>query len=125
MKPTLRLVATILLGCLCGSYAANGQPWQKEFYPPSGKGRATVVVSGHTGPGNYAYFAKDLAAQGYYVVLVDGNDFFTKALSKNDVGRNQLRGVILRAQQSPHALPGKVAVVGFFQGGSGRNRSQP
>ena len=29
-----------------------------------------------------------------------------------------LRGVVARAQQSPHALPGKAAVIGFSQGGA-------
>jgi len=37
-----------------------------------------VVISGQTGPDNYAYYAKDLAEKGYYEVLVDGNNFWIK-----------------------------------------------
>jgi dienelactone hydrolase len=73
-----------------------------------------VVVSGHTGPANYEYFAYDLAAQGYYAVLVDGNDFWVR----DRTGEEKLKAVIARARQSPHALPGKVAVVGFSLGGA-------
>jgi dienelactone hydrolase len=73
-----------------------------------------VVVSGQTGPDNYAYYAKDLAEKGYYTVLVDGNDFWIKGGG----GEALLKGVIARAQQSPHALPGKVAVIGFSLGGA-------
>ena len=80
-----------------------------------------VVVSGHSGPGNYAYVANDLAEQGYYAVLVDGNDFWIKGGGgeiKGGGGEALLKGVITRSQQSPHALPGKVAVVGFSLGGA-------
>jgi dienelactone hydrolase len=94
---------------------------QKGYEPPQGKGRVVVVVSGHTGPGNYAYVANDFAEQGYYAVLVDGNDFWIKGGGgeiKGDGGEALLKGVITRSQQSPHALPGKVAVVGFSLGGA-------
>jgi dienelactone hydrolase len=96
------------------AYADAPLPSQKEYEPPKGKGRVVVVVSGQTGPGNYAYVAKDFAEQGYYAVLVDGNDFWIKG----DGGEALLKGVITRSQQSPHALPGKVAVVGFSLGGA-------
>jgi dienelactone hydrolase len=95
----------------------------KEFVPPNGKGRVIVVVTGQTGPPNYAYYAKDMAAQGYYTVLVNGNDFWKKEFWKEEfwregTGSALLRGVIARAQQSPHALPGKAAVIGFSLGGA-------
>jgi dienelactone hydrolase len=115
MKVRFCLIAAMLLGCLGESDAAESPPWQQEFYPANGKGRVVVVVTGHTGPGNYAYYAKDIAAQGYYAVLVNGNDFWRKDLGER--GRDLLRGVVARAQQSPHALPGKAAVIGFSQGG--------
>jgi dienelactone hydrolase len=108
-------IAAILLGCLRESGAAEQPPWQQEFYPSNGKGRVIVVVTGHTGPPNYTYYAKDIAAQGYYAVLVNGNDFWRKDLGGR--GQDLLRGVVARAQQSPHALPGKAAVIGFSQGG--------
>ena len=104
-----------LAGLFLGrAYADAPLPFQKEYEPPKGKGRVVVVVSGRSGPGNYAYVAEDLAKQGYYAVLVDGNDF---PYIKRSGGEALLKGVITRSQQSPHALPGKVAVVGFSLGG--------
>jgi dienelactone hydrolase len=101
----------VFLGQAC---AGALLPTQKEYEPPKGKGRVVVVVSGHSGPGNYAYVADDLAEQGYYAVLVDGNDFWVKG----DGSEARLKGILTRAQQSPHALPGKVAVIGFSRGGA-------
>jgi dipeptidyl aminopeptidase/acylaminoacyl peptidase len=104
----------MLFICLSRAYAQGSLPSQKEYEPPNGKGRVVVVVSGQTGPDNYAYYAKDLAEKGYYTVLVDGNDFWIKGGG----GEALLKGVIARAQGSPHALPGKVAVIGFSLGGA-------
>jgi S-formylglutathione hydrolase FrmB len=47
-------------------------------------------------------------------VLVDGNDFWIKGGGGNEL----IKGVITRAQASPHALPGKVGVVGLSLGGA-------
>ena len=114
MRINCRVIAIMLFVFLARAYADAPLPSQKEYEPPKGKGRVVVVVSGHSGPGNYAYVANDLAEQGYYAVLVDGNDFWIKG----DGGEALLKGVITRAQQSPHALPGKVAVIGFSLGGA-------
>ena len=111
MRAASRAVALMLFCFLSRVYAEGSLPPQIEFAPPSGKGRALVLVSGHSGTGNYEYYAKDLAEKSYYVVLVDGKDLWKKN------GKELLRGVITRAQQSPHALPGKVAVIGFSLGG--------
>jgi dienelactone hydrolase len=100
----------VFLGQAC---AGALLPFQKEYELPKGKGRVVVVLSGHSGPDNYAYVAEDFAEQGYYAVLVDGNDFWVKSGGSEA----RLKGVITRSQQSPHALPGKVAVVGFSRGG--------
>ena len=106
-----------LLACLFLLHALPAQPadapQQKEFLPPGGQGPALVLVSGQTGPGNYQELAKDLAGEGFYVVLVDGNDFWLKG----GAGEGLLRGVIQRAQQSPNAAKGKVAVLGCSLGG--------
>jgi len=114
MRAASRIIAIMLFVYVSGVYAQDSLPSQKEYEPPSGKGRAVVVVSGQTGPDNYAYYAKDLAEKGYYTVLVDGNDFWIKGGG----GEALLKGVIARAQSSPHALPGKVAVIGFSLGGA-------
>ena len=114
MRVICRVIATVLFVFLARAYADAPLPSQKEYEPPKGKGRLVVVVSGHSGPGNYAYVAEDFAEQGYYAVLVDGNDFWVKSGGSEA----RLKGVITRSQQSPHALPGKVAVVGFSRGGA-------
>ena len=119
MRINCRVIAIMLFVFLGRAYADAPLPSQQEYEPPNGKGRVVVVVSGHSGPGNYAYVAKDFAEQGYYAVLVDGNDFWIK-VGRGGIkggGGEALKGVITRSQQSPHALPGKVAVVGFSMGG--------
>jgi len=108
-----RIFVIFFVVALTWSCATTGGLSQKEYEPPKGKGRAVVVLSGHSGPGNYAYVAKDLAEQGYYAVLFDGNDFWVKRGGSEAL----LKRVITHSQQSPHALPGKVAVVGFSRGG--------
>ena len=108
------VIAIMIFFFLGRAYADAPLPSQKEYEPVKGKGRVVVVVSGQTGPGNYAYIAKDFAEQGYYAVLVDGNDYWIKGGG----GEALLKGVITRSQKSPHALPGKVAVVGFSLGGA-------
>lgn len=107
-------VAILLFVCLSRADAQDALPSQKEFQAPGGKGRVVVVVSGQSGPANYAHYAKDVAEQGFYAVLVDGNDFWLKGGG----GEALLKGVITRAQESPNALPGKAAVIGFSLGGA-------
>jgi len=114
MRINCPVIAIMLIVFLGQAYADAQLPSQKEYEPPKGKGRVVVVVSGHSGPDNYAYVAEDFAEQGYYAVLVDGNDFWVKSAGSEA----RLKGVIIRAQQLPHALPGKVAVVGFSRGGA-------
>ena len=108
------IVAVILFLFIGRAYAQFTLPSEKYFEPLTGKGRVVIVVSGQSGPDGYAYLAKDLAEHGYYAVLVDGNEFWDKAIN----GESRLKDVILSAQQSPHALPGKVAVIGFSLGGA-------
>lgn len=114
MRVVCRVVAIILFVCVSRVYAEERLPSQKEFVPPNGKGRVVVVISGQLGPGVEEYYAKDIAGQGYYTVIVNGNDFWKKGVS----GGALLKGVITRAQQSPHAIPGKAAVIGFSLGGA-------
>ncbi|MFH0787718.1 MAG: dienelactone hydrolase family protein [Pseudomonadota bacterium] len=114
MRVICRVMAIMIFVYLGRAYAGDSLPSQKEYEPPNGKGRVIVVVSGKTGTDNYVYYAKDLAEKGYYTVLVDGNDFWVKG----GRGEDLLKDVITRAQQSPHALSGKVAVIGFSLGGA-------
>lgn len=83
---------------------------QEEFPPPQDKAHLIVLLSGHAGPKHDKDFAKDLAALGYDVVLFDGNSFQGQDPSS-------LQSAIAQARQMPHALPGKVALVGVSLGG--------
>jgi dienelactone hydrolase len=99
------MVATLLV-----LLVSPGAVAQEEFPPPSGKGRVVVVASGATGIPNYRDVARRIAALGYDVVLFDANNW----AGTQDQG---LRGAIAQAQRMPHALPGKVGLVGFSLGG--------
>jgi dienelactone hydrolase len=101
------VTATAALACLAASTWVHAQ---QEFPPPQGKGRVVVVASGLSGPPHYATVAKEIAALGYDAVLFDG------AAMEHTRGE-AVHAAILQAQQMPHALPGKVALVGFSAGG--------
>jgi dienelactone hydrolase len=82
--------------------------------PKSGNGRVVVIISGQSGMSGYTLTAQEIADAGFDVVLVDGNDFWIKDTSR---AWSMIKGVITRAQAGPHALPGKVGVVGYSLGG--------
>jgi dienelactone hydrolase len=88
---------------------------QEEIPPPSGKGRLVVVLSGATGAGNYRVIAGRIAALGYDVALFDSNTI--NAAKKGRPLSAALRDAIAQARQLPHALPGKIGMVGFSLGG--------
>ncbi|HWQ11139.1 MAG TPA: dienelactone hydrolase family protein, partial [Holophaga sp.] len=91
-------------------------PAQTAYPPTSGKpGPVIIEISGHTGPTSYRPYATELAKLGYYTVLIDGKDI----LNPDHTGSANLRKAIKRAQHAPDAIPGKVAVIGFSQGGGG------
>jgi len=83
---------------------------QTEIPPPQGKGRVVVVVSGQSGAERYKPAAEQIARLGYDVILLDANDM------EGSHGQ-ALKAQIEAAQTAPHALPGKVAMVGFSLGG--------
>jgi dienelactone hydrolase len=115
LRQTL-IVLTLLIACpaACApTLLAFDRFSSSEYPPPSGQGRVVIVLSGTSGPSNYTFVARDLAALGYYAVLHDAKNFPAGEAS----GGEHLRQVISNAQQSPHAIPGKVAVVGFSLGG--------
>jgi len=115
MLNVFRLLATALAAVsLCASAQDSG-PKQQEFAPKSGNGRVVVLISGQTGIPGYAMTAQEIADAGFDVVLVDGNDFWIKDTSR---AWSMVKDVITRAQTGPHALPGKVGVVGYSLGGA-------
>jgi dienelactone hydrolase len=83
---------------------------QKEIPPPQGKGRVVVVSSGAGGVDHYETVSRAIAALGYDVVLYDGS-------AMEGTHGAALKNAIPQALQMPHALPGKVALVGFSVGG--------
>jgi len=103
-----RLAAIIgVFACLSAASVAQAQ---QEFPPPQGKGRVVVLASGTSGPARYTTVAREIAELGYDVVLYDGNQMM-------GTHGDGVKADILEAQQMPHALPGKVALVGFSVGG--------
>ncbi|HEV2674808.1 MAG TPA: dienelactone hydrolase family protein [Aliidongia sp.] len=104
----LALLCAGLTGCTLPDRGAY-----EEFMPPSGQGPVVILLSGSSGPPTYVFLAKNLAALGYYVVLIDGHSF----LAEDARGDENLRKMIERVQHSPHAAPGKVGAVGLSLGG--------
>lgn len=110
MMRILSAVPAVFLAAVLG-FPAGAASAQEEIPPPSGKGRLVLVVSGQSGPGHYREVAGRIAALGYDVVLFDGN-----ALAGTH-GQG-LRDAMAQARQMPHALPGKMGLVGFSLGGA-------
>jgi dienelactone hydrolase len=110
-KAAIAVLAALLL--VPQAAAAVSPPAQTAYEPPSGRGHVVIMLSGHSGPPAYVSYAQRLAAVGYYVVLLDGKDI----LNKDRQGNARLLLAIARAKATPNALPGKVAVIGFSQGG--------
>jgi len=96
-----------VLACLTATSVAQAQ---QEFPPPQGKGRVVVLGSGMSGPEHYTTVAREIAELGYDVVLFDGNTW-------EGTHGDGVKSAIQTALQMPHALPGKVALVGFSLGG--------
>ena len=88
---------------------------QTAYSPDNGPGPVIIVISGQTGPASYQSYAAELARIGYYSVLVSGKDILNPELT----GPANLRKTIERALQTPSAVKGKVAVIGFSLGGGG------
>ena len=71
-----------------------------------------IVISGTEGTIPYVDYAARIAKLGYYAAILDGKDILA-----GEQGGERLQAAIVRAQRSPNALPGKVAVIGFSIGG--------
>jgi dienelactone hydrolase len=90
-------------------------PAQTAYAPPDKPGPVIILISGQSGPNSYQSYAAELAKLGYYSVLLTGKDILNPELT----GEANLKKAIDRAQRSPHAVPGKTAVIGFSLGGGG------
>jgi dienelactone hydrolase len=113
------LIAPLLMAASAVACSGDAQaqgisaPSQSEYVPPAGRGRVVMMLSGQSGPRQYKAIGEQVAKLGYYAVLLDGNDILTK----DQRGGDRLQAAIDRALASPHALPGKVAVIGYSMGG--------
>ena len=116
----LRMALGLLLGFTIATAASAQalQPRTEVLSPPSGKGSIAVIVSGASGLALYRDIATKLAALGYYVVLMNGNDVLIQSNDQSQ-GVSALRFVIAEAQAAPQALGGKVALIGYSLGGGG------
>ena len=108
MAIPMRVAAFLGLAVLLA--AASPARAQQEFPPPQGKGRVVVLSSGMSGPAHYTEVAAAIAQLGYDVVLFDGN-------TEEGTHGAGVKNAIQQALAMPHALPGKVALVGFSLGG--------
>jgi dienelactone hydrolase len=90
-------------------------PAQIAYIPAKSPAPAVILLSGQSGTANYQDYAAEVAGLGYYAVLIDGKDILTRTQD----GNANLKKTIDRAQQSPHAVKGKSAVIAFSQGGGG------
>jgi len=89
-------------------FARNSSP-VKSFRRRRGKAASCRVV-GRVRPQHYVEVSQEIAKLGYDVVLFDGN-------AEEGTHGAGLTSAIEQAAAMPHALPGKVALVGFSLGG--------
>ena len=115
MLKVLRFLVSALAVLSCCATAQDTGSRRQEFPPKSGNGRVVVFISGQTGMAGYTAAAQQIADAGFDVVLIDGNDFWIKDTRS---AWSMLKDVIAQAQTGPHALPGKVGVVGYSLGGA-------
>jgi dienelactone hydrolase len=101
----LSLALFLALAMIAGTARA-----QEEYPPPQGKGRLVVVASGASGLPFYRGMAQQIAQLGYDAVLFDGN-------AMEGTQGAGLKTAIEQAIHMPHALPGRLALVGFSLGG--------
>jgi dienelactone hydrolase len=114
IMPQARACVARLIGVDNAGEAESG-PAEIDLPPPSGKGRVVMIISGTDGTSPYQEYAEKIAKLGYYAVLLNGKEI----MSEDRQGGERLQNAIAKAQSSPSALPGKIAVIGFSLGGGG------
>jgi len=114
IMPQARVCVAKLIGADDTGGAGSG-PAEIDLPSPSGKGRVVMVISGIDGTSSYQDYAEKIAKLGYYTVLINGKEI----MSEDEQGGERLQNAIAKAQSSPSALPGKIAVIGFSLGGGG------
>ncbi|TXT39330.1 MAG: hypothetical protein FD135_2294 [Comamonadaceae bacterium] len=113
-----RLVSAILILIAFASFAqsaSSSSATTSEIYAPVKPGPAVILISGASGTQPYQAYATQLQKLGYYTLLIDGREILTR--EKDGLG--YLKRTIAQSQNASAAVPGKVAVIGFSQGGGG------
>ncbi|MBL8309958.1 MAG: dienelactone hydrolase family protein [Burkholderiales bacterium] len=87
--------------------------FREEIAAKDGKGPAVLIISGQTGPDPRRAYARDVAALGYNVLLVDGNDM----LSRTKPAAHNFKDAVSSLLAAPNTTSKKVAVIGFSLGG--------
>jgi dienelactone hydrolase len=107
---------TFLVMLMCFTlFSCAGITGPDRYEPVSGIGPVVLMFSGRTGTGLYKEFAQRLAADGYYVLLYDANDF---PINKPDECRTKIREIIKdNINQFPEKTE-KVEVIGYSLGGA-------
>jgi dienelactone hydrolase len=105
---------------LAGCTSESKRPQYEIFAPAGGKGAVVLAVSGYAGTHYFRDFSSKLAELGYFTLLMDGKDLIDPGrLGQIIPGAENLQAAVAAAKSSPHAIPGKVALVGFSIGGAG------
>lgn len=107
------LVALAVTAIALGNAAWAQSFFREEIAAKEGKGPAVLIISGQTGPDPRRSYARDIAALGYNVVLVDGNDM----LSRTKPAAQNFKDAVSSLLASPNTTSKKVAVIGFSLGG--------
>ena len=113
-SPVSKALALAGLACALQAHAQATISYFSEFVSGGGKGPVLLVISGASGPDGYVTLARDFAAEGYHVVLLDANEFQNQ---EREGAVAMLRTAAERARKSPGAQAGKIGVVGFSLGG--------
>lgn len=115
----LQMARRLVLAALSAATALLAQQalaqgyFREEIAAKGGGGPAVLVISGQTGPEPRRAFARDVAALGYNVLLVDGNDM----LSRTKPGAQNFKDAITSLLGHAGTRSRKVAVIGFSLGG--------
>lgn len=111
MRKALIILGSVLALALHGNVSAQERAIHSSFYPLEGKGTPVLVLSGQSGPTAYVQFARALSEHGFFVTLVNSNQFL------NDDGQMLADTIVDKILTSPHSISDKIGVVGFSLGG--------
>ena len=115
MRPSVSRVSVFaVFAAFAWPALAQAQAPKLQAFPAKGgKGQPVLVVSGQSGAANYTPIAKDIAAKGFSVWLVDGNDVF----KSGNAGEPAFKAAVAAVRSASGNPAGRIGVVGFSLGG--------